>query len=481
MGLQAEIQAGQVHNDADFRTGLVPYSGEIENIYAVLEGSDKANHAVLMMAHYDSTLTGPGAADDASGVAALLETARVLLSGETLRNDVILLFTNGEEAELLGSQFFVDHTDLLNNIGIVINFEAMGNKGPSILFETSDKNEWLMKGFKTAVPYPVAYSFTNDIYKITSNITDFMPFKKAGKSGLNFSILGGTETYHNPLDTPENLNQSSLQHQGSYALSLAKHFGNIQMDNVKSGNNVTYFTLMKSVMVFYSMKWILPFAILALILFFLVSYFGFRKRFLQIKGVVNGFLVSILMLLITTGIGITLQTIFLKLYFRIDRIQSTSDLISTRRNVFLNGDKWIPVSMILSILIIFVMQRLFRRIITTYHLFYGNMILWLLITILSSIYLQGSSYIFLWPMIFSLAGLLIEHFIDWVNGPKYLILFIMCTISCVLIYIPIGYALFEALSMTASGISITLLSLPASLIIMAASLLIDKSKKGMVK
>jgi hypothetical protein len=134
----------------------------------------------------------------------------------------------------------------------------MGNKGPSILFETSEGNAWLMNEFNKAVPYPIAFSFTNDIYKVTSNITDFMPFKAIGKSGLNFAILGGAETYHNPQDNPKNLSQSSLQHQGSYALALARHFGNIQLDNVKSSDNGVYFTLMKSVMVFYSGQWILP-------------------------------------------------------------------------------------------------------------------------------------------------------------------------------------------------------------------------------
>ena len=53
--------------------------------------------AVALVAHFDSDPTTPGANDDAAGVAAILETARVLLSGPPLRNDVILLFTDGEE------------------------------------------------------------------------------------------------------------------------------------------------------------------------------------------------------------------------------------------------------------------------------------------------------------------------------------------------------------------------------------------------
>ena len=48
-----------------------------------------------------------GAADDGSGVAALLETARALRAGPPPRNDVIFLFTDGEERGLLGSQAFL--------------------------------------------------------------------------------------------------------------------------------------------------------------------------------------------------------------------------------------------------------------------------------------------------------------------------------------------------------------------------------------
>ena len=50
------------------------------------------------MAHYDSVPFGPGAADDGAGVVTLLETARALKAGPPLKNDVIFLFTDGEEA-----------------------------------------------------------------------------------------------------------------------------------------------------------------------------------------------------------------------------------------------------------------------------------------------------------------------------------------------------------------------------------------------
>ena len=47
----------------------------IENVLARLRGSDSTG-AVLVLSHYDSVPVGPGAADNGSGVAALLETMR---------------------------------------------------------------------------------------------------------------------------------------------------------------------------------------------------------------------------------------------------------------------------------------------------------------------------------------------------------------------------------------------------------------------
>ena len=77
--------------------GGAPYSaGTIQNVIARLPGMNSTG-ALLLMAHYDSVATGPGASDNGSGVATLLETLRALRGGSALRNDVIFAFTDGEE------------------------------------------------------------------------------------------------------------------------------------------------------------------------------------------------------------------------------------------------------------------------------------------------------------------------------------------------------------------------------------------------
>src|SRR5271165_1031482 len=78
--------------------GFVACATVTDIIADVVPGSGKA---VVMMAHYDSVPAGPGASDDESGVATVLEAARALKSGHTKSmHPVIALITDGEEAGL---------------------------------------------------------------------------------------------------------------------------------------------------------------------------------------------------------------------------------------------------------------------------------------------------------------------------------------------------------------------------------------------
>ena len=208
-------------------------AGTVNNVVAKLEGTANSK-SVLLVGHYDSVPTGPGAADDGAAVAALLETLRALKAGPPLKNDVMFLFTDGEEAGLLGAHAFVDEDPSARQVGVVLNFEARGNRGPSIMFETSPGNGWLVGEFAKAAPHPLANSATYDIYRYLPNDTDFSAFKRAGTAGLNFAFIEGVITYHTQLDTVENIDHRSLQHQGSYALALARHFAGLNLDNVKA-------------------------------------------------------------------------------------------------------------------------------------------------------------------------------------------------------------------------------------------------------
>ncbi|MCX4775039.1 M20/M25/M40 family metallo-hydrolase [Streptomyces sp. NBC_01285] len=103
LGLRPEVQTRVAPSDADSPAVV----GSVSNIHATIPG-EKPTGRVLLVAHYDSVPIAPGAGDDGSNVAAILEIARVLKTGAQPRNDIEILFTDGEEQGLLGAQAFVD-------------------------------------------------------------------------------------------------------------------------------------------------------------------------------------------------------------------------------------------------------------------------------------------------------------------------------------------------------------------------------------
>ncbi len=80
--------------------------GQTANVIATLMGTVNPELVYVVSSHYDSVAAGPGADDDSSGTAALLETARIMADKPQPATIVFASFT-GEEAGLLGSREFV--------------------------------------------------------------------------------------------------------------------------------------------------------------------------------------------------------------------------------------------------------------------------------------------------------------------------------------------------------------------------------------
>ena len=232
--------------------------GRVQNIIARLPGREPGGKAVLVLAHYDSQPHTPGAGDDAAGVAAMLETIRALRTGPPLAHDVIWLFTDGEEAGLLGARAYAaDTVRLRREVGVALNFEGRGNGGPSLTFEVSPQNGWVMREYARAVARPLASSLFYEAYRHLPNDTDFTPLRQAGVTGLNFAYVGGYSYYHSPADTPAHLDLGSLQHQGDYMLRLVRHFGSISLTQTKAPD-YTFFNPIGTWLVRYPATWNLP-------------------------------------------------------------------------------------------------------------------------------------------------------------------------------------------------------------------------------
>jgi peptidase M28-like protein len=260
----------------------------VNNIIARLKGTANTR-SVMFAAHYDSVPTGPGTSDDGSGVVTLLEMARAIKAGSPLRNDLVLVITDGEELGLLGAKGFVDQNPWIKDVGVVINFEARGACGPSTMFETSENNGRLIEEFAGATSDVVSNSAMYEAYKRLPNDTDLTVFKEARMPGLNFAYTGCWPRYHTMRDDLADISERTLQHNGVQALALARRFGNADLSRPQTASK-EYFSLFGH-LVYYPESWTGPLTILAILLFLAVVVMGLRKRLLTVRGIFLGFVV----------------------------------------------------------------------------------------------------------------------------------------------------------------------------------------------
>ncbi|WP_176560346.1 M28 family peptidase [Brevibacillus dissolubilis] len=431
--------------------------GQIRNIMGRLEGTGDGP-AILVAAHYDTDPFSPGANDDGIAVSAMLETIRALKAGPALQQDVIFLFTDGEEVGLLGAQAFIQEHRWSKEIGMVFNFEARGSSGPSILFETGEGNHGIMNEFAQAVPDPVAYSFLSDMYSRLSNDTDLTVFKRNGVTGLNFAFVDGYFAYHTPLDNIEHVDMSTFQHHGSTMLSLLQSFGNKERTvAAERDNNATYFNVLNTLVITYSLSWTIPLTVLAFLLVGWVFWLGLQKGALTVKKVLFGFFLNgssmVMVYLLITGVWKLLQLFY----------ESPDALLN-------DPDFSYPYVLGLLFLTGSVFYGLFlwqQKLAGFQNLAMGMYVWWLLLVLSTNIFLPGAHYLFVWPLFCGLISLLVTYrrAESTEQSRAYLGALSLLTIPAVLLFTPFFYFMHLFVTLQMSGVLMAVLILLLGLLI----------------
>jgi len=362
-----------------------------QNIYARLKGNNSTG-AVMLMAHYDSVPFGPGAADDITGVSTIVETARALKSGPPLRNDVIFLLTDGEEAGLLGAKAFLQSHPWRADVKCVFNFEARGHYGPSMMFHTHPENGGVIKEFIKAVPYPVSSSMMFDVAGRMPTTTDYWAFKREGIPGLDFAFVGGLKYYHTMNDSPENLSKATLQHHGSYALSLSRHFGALDLNTVAwQAEPVIYFNTLGHHIVAYPQAWIWPLTLATIGVVLLSIAVGLFRARITPRGLLAGAL-WLLLPLVLVPIAVALPIILGFRHFGLYAIYN---------------QPWYVAGLCFLTLGIFsaVYARASQKN-TPESLAAGALLWWAAASVATALYFPLGTYLTTWPTIFAALGLL---------------------------------------------------------------------------
>ena len=422
MGLETEIQNQVV-------TRFCCVGTNTSNIIGTIKGSSNGKSLVLLT-HYDSRHHASfGASDAGSGVVTILEGVRSFLSKNTIPiNDIHLVFTDAEEIGLLGAQAFVKNHSLVDNIGLVLNFEARGSGGPSyMLMETNGKNGVLISEFINAEPgFPAANSLMYSIYKMLPNDTDLTIFREqANIDGFNFAFIGDHFDYHTSLDSFERLDRNTLIHQADYIMSMLNHFSKINLSNLDSENDYVYLNFPILKMLHYPYSWIYPLLIFSIIFFLFIIYLGLAINKLSIQGILNGILALTISLFTCLSITIILwKTIS---YFNPDY----ADIL---HGFTYNGYYYITAFIFLNIFCLFSIYYRFFKNSSGLDLTIMPIGFWLIINVLISIYLKGAAY-FIIPVNLVLFSILLIYFSNF-KGNKKMLLWTFFSVPLIYIFAP---------------------------------------------
>jgi hypothetical protein len=401
LGLEPEIQRPRDSRAPGSEPGPTPSPSrrDVQNIVARWRGSGTpSKKALLLSAHYDSVPRGPGAGDDASGVAAILESLRALKAGPQLECDVIILVNEGEEAGLFGADVFCSEHPWAKDVGVVLNFDARGNSGPSYMFETSDRNGWLIEQLARALPHPMATSLTVDVYRLMPNDTDLTIYMQHRMAGLNFAFVGGLYYYHSPEDTPANLDLRTLQHHGENLLAIARHLGQLDLDDVQR-DDVVYTSLLEHFVVIYPMTWVVPLSGCAVLGYVAVVALGVLRQRVRFAEISAGFVVFLLAMV---AAFVTVGTLWFALGDILGRMGVTmlrSDLGRTSMPVSRFDVALLTVSSAIAVGIAAAIFAWSSRRWLWDGLGLGVLGWWLAATVATSLWLPGTSYAFVWPLL----------------------------------------------------------------------------------
>ena len=185
------------------------------NVVGFIEAGDTANRkqTVILGAHYDhlgmrmvnDTLRiHPGADDNATGVAFMLENAReIAAQRDRLKTNVIIIFFGAEERGIIGARYYVEHPlKPIEEVKAMVNVDMFGRF----------RNGLTMRGLGTAhEAMPILSKFQNPdkidiIFEMRgTGPTDYSAFYRKGIPAFSFSTRQHDD-YHTWRDTYDKVN-----------------------------------------------------------------------------------------------------------------------------------------------------------------------------------------------------------------------------------------------------------------------------------
>ena len=218
-------------------------SGQTANVVATLKGTTNPELVYVVSSHYDSVAVGPGADDDSSGTAALLETARIL-ARHPLPATVIFASFTGEEAGLLGSREFVRRAvdGGLKVVG-ALNNDMIGWSNDYRLDNTIRYSNVGIRDIQHAAAMQFSNLITYDAlyYKNTDAAAYYEAYGDIVGGIGSYPVLGNPH-YHQPHDLLEGINHQLVAEVAKTTAatvvllaSSPSRLKDVRVDTVKNG------------------------------------------------------------------------------------------------------------------------------------------------------------------------------------------------------------------------------------------------------
>lgn len=425
LGLEPQVQKAFASTSWDI--GGAPYAaGVVQNVLGRITGT-KSTGAVLLMAHYDSVATSPGAGDNGSGVATLLETLRVLRNSVPLRNDLLYVFTDGEEDGGLGAQAFVDEHPLMTSASVALVADR-GGCGMVVMSVFGRHNGWLVREFTRALPHLMAASISDEVSKLSGGAAsgDHLQVSQKGVPVLGLGANGCQTAYHTMQDNPSQLDSHALQDLGNYVLPLARHFGNVDLKRIPQ-DNVTYFPLFGH-MIYYADKWVLPFFVVTAFILVSVVVLGVNRKILLGRNVVLAFFLWVTGATATGGLIAAVSS-------ALSKLQLLNRSFTSAYNAQLYAIAFVALaSSIATAMFVLVPRKIGSR-----NFAAGALLFCGALMIVTYFLASGATYLIMWPLVFALLagyGIALNH----TDSQLLKVVRVFCTVPIIALLVPlIGY------------------------------------------
>lgn len=475
--LLGEIRALDLEPRVQTTTALVSFPdrsfahvSRVKNILVRLEGTADNDRAVLLSAHYD-TFSGstPSASDCGSCVVTLLETMRALEAAPPLNNDVIFLFTDAEERVSAGARGFVDDEPWAKDAAMILNFEAAGSHGPAMVLTTTEQNGEVVDGLLEAAPHPVVNSLLPFLLGPVPGGDDMEVYKEElDSAGLDFVYFVDRSVYHTAADNLQTIDPRSVQHDGSYAHALTRHFGNTSLANLEAPDEV-FFTILPGVTVHYPEAWGIPLAMLLALAFLGVAAFGMRRGHFSVGKLVLGVLASVLVL-----IGVVVATTLL--WMLVEKLNPEYEEVLTMGFITYNGSTYLVAFTAFTVAITAAAFVLLSGRLGVANLAVGAMLWWVVFLALTGLYVPDIGYLFAWPLAFGLLALGWMLFTRERAAPSWsgTAVLAVASIPAVLVFAPAVFILFHAAGVALPGLPVAIVGFSMFFVALLVGLLLPQ-------